>query len=434
MLQKTPTSKIPQTGLASRIGIIGGGPAGLSMARLLKEQGFENITVFEALPQVGGKSFTAQYGETLVEMGTAYATYSHRITNRWTRKLNMKMDRLGLVRFNGANFMDYVRAGSGPMLLIQIWRYLNARRKLTRALKLSHPPKWAIEQAAMPILDWLRERNLGKMENFMHRSTTNLAYGFIDVLPTVQALRWNDLELMLSGALQQLKFPVDGWAEFWARIAQDLDVRVNTRISAVDRREQDVLVTTETGATHEFDLLVCAIPVDDFGKLTEPTPNEVIVNQSIEWNGYTTTVLVVEGWFDDTHVDSFKEAVVPGAKLGQMLSVRYEGYEPELGGHVYLAGQLTGDYTGPELVELLKADVEKRGGKVTNVVLQKMWKYHSQYKPEAIRDGLLTRLEQMQGEAHTWYTGATFSHEVVSHIVNYNAELAQRLQKTVVTK
>ncbi|MDJ0922475.1 MAG: FAD-dependent oxidoreductase [Henriciella sp.] len=434
MLQQTIPSKAPQSGLASRIGIIGGGPAGLSMGRLLKEQGFENITIFEALPQVGGKSFTAQYGDTLVEMGTAYATYSHRITNRWTRKLNMKMGRLGMVRFNGADFMDYVKAGSGPPLLLQIWRYLNARRKLMRALDRPNPPQWAIDQAAMPILDWLGERNLGKMENFMHRSTTNLAYGFIDVLPTVQALRWNDFELMLSGALEQLKFPVDGWAEFWARIAADLDVRLNAKVARVERLDSTVTLSTEAGETHEFDLLVCAIPVDDFVKLTTPTANETIVNASIDWNGYTTTVLVVEDWFDDTHVDSFKEAVIPGAKLGQMLSVRYEGYEPELGGHVYLTGQLTGDYTGPELVELLKADVEKRGGKVTNVVLQKMWKYHSQYKPEAIHDGLLTRLEQMQGEAHTWYTGATFSHEVVSHIVNYNAKLAQRLQKAVVTK
>ncbi|MEM9937786.1 MAG: FAD-dependent oxidoreductase [Pseudomonadota bacterium] len=433
MLQQTITPPTTQQGLSSRIGIIGGGPAGLSMARLLKEQGFENVTVFEALPQVGGKSFTAQYGQTLVEMGTAYATYSHRITNKWTRQLGMKMGRLGMVRFNGADFMDYVNAGSGPLLLVQIWRYLNARRKVLKALEQPTPPKWALEQAAMPIRDWLRERDLGKMENFMHRSTTNLAYGFIDVLPTVQALRWNDFELMAAGALKQLKFPVDGWAEFWARIAAGLDVRLNAKVTQVERRDADVLITTQDGQVHEFDLMVCAIPVDDLGKVADLTPNEKIVTESIEWNGYTTTVIVVENWFDDTHVDSFKEAVVPGAKLGQMLSVRYEGYVPDLGGHVYLTGQLTGDYSGPELAEILKSDVEKRGGQVTNVVLQKMWKYHSQYKAEAILDGLLTRLEDMQGEAHTWYTGATFSHEVVSHIVNYNAELAQRLQKAVVT-
>lgn len=433
MLQKTPSLKSPRTGLSSRIGIIGGGPAGLSMGRLLSEQGFNNITIFEALPQVGGKSFTAQYGDTLVEMGTAYATYSHRITNKWTKQLNMKMGRLGTVRFNGADFMDYVNAGSGPPLPVQVVKYLNARRRLMKALEQAEPPQWAIEEAASPILDWLRERNLGKMENFMHRSTTNLAYGFIDVLPTVQALRWNDLELMLAGALKQLKYPVDGWAEFWARIAGELDVQLKSKVVKVDRRENDVIIETASGDVDTFDFIVCAIPVDDFVKLTTATEHEAIVNQSLEWNGYTTTVMVVENWFDDTHVDSFKEAVVPGAKLGQMLSVRFEGYEAELGGHVYLTGQLTGDYTGPELVELLKADVAKRGGTVTNVILQKMWKYHSQYKADAIRNGLLARLERMQGDAHTWYTGATFSHEVVSHIVNYNAKLAQRLQKAVVT-
>ena len=66
---------------------------------------------------------------------------------------------------------------------------------------------------------------------------------------------------------------------------------------------------------------------------------------------------------------------------------------------------------------------------MTNVILQKLWKYFAQYKPDAIRNGLLTDLREIQGQNSTWYTGAIFSHEAVSHIVNFNDELVRKMHR-----
>jgi len=395
---------------------------------LLKENGIGDSTVFEALPQVGGKSFTLFQGETVVEMGTCYATFSHRITNKWMREFKMPMGGLGEQRFGEADFMDYIKSGYGPILPVQVMRYRSKKAKLEKALRQKNPPKWALEDAAKPVVEWLKEHNLGKIEHFMHRSTTNIAYGFVDWTPTVQALRWNDMELIWSGLLKQLKLPKEGWAEFWRRVAADLDVRTSAKVTQVERLDTHVELTTHDGETHSFDYLICAIPVDDFSKLTAPTENEAHLSDVVTWNGYTTTLFAAENYFTDVHVEAYKEAVIPGAELGQMLSARYEGHEPDFGGHLYLAGQLSGEYTGPELVELLRLSVERRGGTFNNMILQKMWKYFARYDPDAIRNGLLTRLEDMQGERRTWYTGATFSHEAVSHIVNYNAGLTERMK------
>ena len=163
--------------------------------------------------------------------------------------------------------------------------------------------------------------------------------------------------------------------------------------------------------------------------MTEPTELERRIADAVIWNRYTTTLVAVEDWFTDVHVEAYRESVVPGAERGQLLSARREGYEPELGGHLYLTGQLSGDYTAPELEELLRADIAKHGGRVTNVILQKLWKYFAQYEPEAIRDGLLTDLQTVQGQKDTWYTGAIFSHEAVSHIVTFNAQLVRKMQQ-----
>jgi len=411
------------------VGIIGGGPAGLSIARMLKETGAFKPVVFEALSEPGGKSFTYYHGQNVVEMGTCYATFSHRITNRWMKELRMPMSPLGDQRFEGDDFMKFVKSGAGPALPLQVMRYWRDKQKLEAALKADEPPQAALDEAAMPIQDWLRARKLGKIENFMLRSTTNIAYGFIDEVPTVQALRWNDMNLIFTGLLKQLKMPEEGWTEFWRRIARDLDVRLNSRIGAIDRSGPRPALTVEDGTTHDFDLIVCAIPLDEFSRMTTATELETRIAQSVDWNGYTTTLLAAEDWFTDVHVEAFKDSVVPGAARGQLLSARHDGFEPELGGDLYLAGQLTGDYTSSELQELLRAGVEKRGAHVTNVILQKMWKYFAQYRPEAISGGLLTDMRAIQGQNSTWYTGAIFSHEAVSHIVNFNADLVQKMHR-----
>ncbi|MGB3627090.1 MAG: FAD-dependent oxidoreductase [Henriciella sp.] len=411
------------------IGIIGGGPAGLSIAKMLKDSGAYEPVVFEALGDVGGKSFSYRHGGNIIEMGTCYATFSHKITNQWMKELRMPMGYLGEQRFDGADFMDFVKSGYGPSLPLQVIGYWKAKRRLEKALARLNPAQADLDEAALPIQDWLKQRNLGKIENFMLRSTTNIAYGFIDETPTVQALRWNDMKLIVTGLLKQLRMPLEGWTEFWRRIAGEMDVRLNQRISAVERADDSVTLVTAEGERLSFDEVVCAIPLDEFAKMTDPTEDESYVASSVDWNGYTTTLVAVKDWFTDVHVEAFLDSVVPGADRGQLLSARYEGAEDELGGALYLTGQLTGAYSEAELQELLRADIEKKGGRVKNVILQKLWKYNSQYKSDAIRDGLMKRLETMQGKQRTWYTGAIFSHEAVSHIVNFNDELVAKMLK-----
>jgi len=409
------------------IGIIGGGPAGLSIAKLLNDTGTYKPVVFEALGEVGGKSYSYRHGSNIVEMGTCYATFSHKITNRWMKSMRMPMGFLGEQRFDGADFMDFVKSGYGPSLPKQVMTYWTAKRRLEKALARTRPEQSALDEAALPIQTWLKERNLGKIEKFMLRSTTNIAYGFIDETPTVQALRWNDMKLIITGILKQLKMPLEGWTEFWRRVSLEFDIRLNQRIAHVDRTANGVTLTTANGLTETFDEIVCAIPLDEFAKITEPTEDEKYVASSVIWNGYTTTLVAVDNWFNDVHVEAYLDSVLPGAARGQLLSARYEGGGDDFGGDLYLTGQLSGDYTGPELQELLRTDITKYGGTVKNIILQKLWKYNAQYKPEAIRDGLMTRLETMQGAQRTWYTGAIYSHEAVSHIVNFNAELVRKM-------
>lgn len=409
-----------------RLAIIGAGPAGLSLARFLNGRGGIAVTVFEAKGQVGGKSWTFREGDAVCEMGTCYATRADRHVRAWIRELDLGTRRLGASSVDGTDYFDWARDAPGAPLSLQVLHYLWAAARLRRAVRARPEDERVRAEAAQPILYWLRERKLTKMERLHYRALTNMGYGALDETPAIQAVRWVDLSLIVSGRLNDLVMPAIGWTPLWQRLSEDLDVRLNSPVTAVERTANGVRLTA-AGQVHDFDKVVCAIPLDDFAALGDPTESESWINRHVRWNRYATTLLAVDDWFTEENVRSFEAGITLGAPAGRLMSARHEAYSSELGGHLYVLNQLGGDYTGPELAEIAMAEIRNDGGRPKAVILQKLWKYFAQYTPEGVRAGLLQRLEAMQGEANTWYTGATFSHEAVSKITAFNESLAERI-------
>ena len=410
-----------------KIAIIGGGPAGLSLAYLLRSRSDLTATVFEAEDRVGGKSFTYEREGRAFEMGTCYATRGDRLVRSWMRELGITRKRLGEATFEGTEFYEFAKQAPGPSLPVQGLKYLRARAKLLSRLERNPDDSDVLDEAAMPVAEWLQARGLFKMERLFYRGMTTMGYGHPSEAATLQALRWIDRPLILSGMLNDLLMPVEGWSEFWRRLSLRLDVRVGHRVDRV-RRDPDGVEIDVRGTTERFDFVVSAVPLDEFVALCEtPTDTETRVCSEISWNGFATTLVAVDHWFERESARSFADGILPGAAPGRLLSARFEADEPELGGRLYMLNQLKGPYNGQELSEIAASDIEKHGGRLKSVVYQKIWKYHAFYDRDAIRHGLLRRLRDMQGEAHSFYTGAVFSHEAVSKITEFNRGLAERI-------
>ena len=374
---------------------------------------------------------TLERGGTRVEMGTCYTTTGHKIVLGWMKELGIGLMPVKQIKFDGANFEDFVNAGPGAPTVYQLAKYMWRRSAVLKGIAADPPKPWALEEAAMPVTEWLDKYKLPKVYRLFLRGFTNMGYGFLDTSPTLHVLRWMDWHLIWSGLRKKLQMPRQGWTEFWKRVSDDLDVRVNMPVTAVTRVSGQAVIQTADQSQHTFDHVVCAIPVDDFVKLTSATDDEALVAESVKWNRYTTTLFASDNWFSGHHIESFSKALVPGSKIGRILSARYDGDAPELGGQLYLSGQFSGDYDDNELAELLRQDMAERDVNVTNVIVQKTWKYHAEYAPEAILKGLVGTMRDMQGDQNTWYSGATFCHESVNHIVNFNERLAERIRKQV---
>ena len=58
--------------------VLGGGPAGLNMARMLMDRGAKSVKILEASHKVGGKCLSNPIGDHSVEFCTCYAIWSHK--------------------------------------------------------------------------------------------------------------------------------------------------------------------------------------------------------------------------------------------------------------------------------------------------------------------------------------------------------------------
>lgn len=409
---------MPRSDKHLNIAVIGAGPAGLSAAHFIQQSGHA-ATVFEAEDRIGGKSFSVIRGDAMNEMGTCYTTRSHRLVKRWMKQHGITLSRLGEARFDGRTVVEYVKTGDGPPLTIQALRFVAAAGRLRRNIRNRPDDPAVCAEAAMTTDEWVRQLDLPKIELAMHRIQTTQGYGFTDEATIGQTVQWCDMDYILSGVLNQLHMPDQGWSEFWHRFAEHLTIELSSPVTHLDR-SSDRPVLTVNGTAHEFDGVVSSVPMQNFTQFCRPTSDELFIRDGIEWQNYTTTLLTSPDWFDGYQVIGYSRASRDSSLKGAILGGRREGESEELGGRLYVTGQFSRGLEPSELREILKAEADLHGFTIESVIQQKRWQYFPQYRPEAVRKGLFAVLRRVQGNHRTWFCGSSFSHELVSSVVAHS--------------
>ncbi len=404
--------------------IIGGGPAGLTMAKMLMDRGVRKVTILEASDKVGGKCLSNAIDDHIVEFGTCYAIWSHRYILKQMKKLGIKRNYLKAQRIDDRELLAYIRDGSGPNFIWQVLKYAWLRHRLIARADKGDPGVNDI--LAQPAKTWLDRHQLGKIERMMHRVVTSIGYGYLAQVPLVHAMRWVDIDMLITGLLKFTVMPDRGWQNFWDEFANSLTVKLSDPATRVIRDQHGVTVETEKGGNYKADYLINTIPLDTFAALTHPTAAEQKVADAVDWAGYTTTLMSVETWPHTAPVNAWSDTCSSDAKDGQLLFSRYE-CDGEDGRPLFSVGQSSKLYSQTELRELAEFSAQERGAVDPQIIRQKIWSYMPTYSHESIRGGLLQTMIEMQGEARTYHSGSTFSHEAISTISAFNSRLISQV-------
>ena len=424
-----------------RIGIVGAGPGGISLARLLKDQGVENVVLFERSERVGGKSFSWNWQGLAHEMGTCYVAGNYGVVKEWLRQHGVGLFALkksaALLRDGSViDFRDYVNQDGRLAALRELLRYTRTCVGYSLRARSARRRAKVDRELSKPYGQWLKERRFPSIYRFALRSMTVMGYGSLQHVPTLNGLRWTTPGLIRAAAKGRMYEPAEGWAALWERMAATMDVRYGAGIQRVDREGAGYRVETAQG-TETVDHLVITTPLDECNWMELPPAAQRVAAQ-VEWHGVITTLVVAEGWFRDWDTFFYEANTLEaaGSRFGHILGARRTGDKvpglPPDRPDVYVTYQYTNaSITDDQALDALRSDIAEMGGRVTEVLLRKRWKYCPTLNPEAIASGIVRDMEALQGVDNLWFSGATFSHESVFNIAEFNIGLAEKMAQAL---
>lgn len=419
-----------------RIGIVGAGAAGLSLARRLADSGFRSVTVLERESEPGGKcrTFRAEGGNW--ELGAVMGTTDYRDTLDLMGKVGMEPWRSTPPDRNPEDafvdrgfwpserlFPGWIGIGELPEGILEILRYHILAPRYQAAFNPGHAGTPG--ELADSFQAWVDRHRMGVLAKAISIPYTTFGYGYYDESPAAYVLKFFEPGIVRALALQ---FKFFKWREgvqtLWERLAEGLDVRYSLDIREV-RRGDTVSVGgirsgDGTAFRMEFDRLILACPLDDALGFLDASEEERNLYSRILHKDYRVYLKRARGLRVPA---GFAPARFDRSGIGRAMI--WDERVPGTGIHsFYVLGD--GAQTDPEIEAGLDEDIRAMGGEPGETVTRVRWKYYPHVSSEDYRSGWYDRFEALQGRHRTYACGEIASFSTVERVIRYSRDLAAR--------
>ena len=432
-----------------RIAVVGAGASGLSMAYALKNQGFENVVVFEKRKRVGGKVFSIieeKTGHTM-ELGAVWVPFAYKTIRMLIDEFKIEMVDAPEVEIADLSARANTRGFQKSL-------YLAYRRNRDKIKKYDvSKPGISIREypeLANSFHDFVQENGLHEIARAFLPLDTGCGYGFTEEVPAIYKMKFlslvlEDIELRLQGRSRNedthVKFIKKGYQEIWKKVASEQDVRLETSVSRISYGEIDgkpgvtlVLRDERNGSLHEetFDRVMISSCGDGLTDVLDETSFslEKQLFSHVETYPYYVSI------FKATGLDAKKlESIL----LHENATNKKAGHPtiiaapcPELDGNIYMQWTVAKhEQSDEEVAEKLKQDVARLGGKFENTILIKRWaNYFPHVKKAALVDidgngGFYEQIESLQGIKGLYYAGGLMGFETVEQTSTFAMHLVR---------
>lgn len=228
--------------------VIGAGIAGLAAAYRLKQAGLRNLTVLEAKDRIGGRVWTDRSWGIPIDLGASWIHGPSR-----ANPLTALMEAAGMTTFEtdddsvavfdigGAAYSDAVQ---------------DSNEADFNALLADISGSGGVNESLRDRLSALRPAALTD-RYYLYMLSAYTEFDFGTDIATISA-RYFDSDEAFAG---KDRIVTTGYDQLADHLAQDLDIRRNEAVTAVDYSDKTVVVTTAS-ATYEADFVVVAVPLE----------------------------------------------------------------------------------------------------------------------------------------------------------------------------
>ena len=426
-----------------RVAVVGGGPAGLTAAWTLHRAGVGGVTVFEAGASVGGKVRSVQIDDRSYELGAYVVTQAYDTVLELTEAVGLT-DRLVqaperyVIDVAGAHglrsFGDFLKDERGlahGVLALFGWmqEMLEHRELYAPGLSQADPTELFV-----PFTEYEQEERVEAIGHLFRPVFCSLGYGYYEDTPAMYVLKfidWAKVQIVLKSALgvkQDWPRMFDcGFQELWRQVGERLDVRTNSPVTRISPTESGLVeVHTSDGCHHVFDEVILAVSPVRAVPLLHDYPARRSMLERFQTLDYRATLFRATGLDAVKGVTAYiAEHQVPET-IGRTLLISQPWPEnPDLFLSYAFAGP---DQDEAHIRRTLAEDVAALGGELVSVEHHQSWPdYFPHLGTHALRDGVHTQLEALQGRGGLTLVGGLMNFETVEDSAAYAKQTAQAL-------
>lgn len=400
-----------------RVGVIGGGAAGLAAADALRERGYSRVTVLERDDRVGGKCLTIEHDSRRYELGAVAMTPAYRSVAALMAEHGFRAKR----HLGGLSLDPHgLRHTYVPPVLRRSWHRFGPQ-----ALKLAALLQWhrrirrpgfagASPSLDIPFGDWARARGVEIPAALVAYWFTAFGYGYFDRMPALYVLKLASM----MGSVSEIEN--GGYGDLWASVARRLDVRLGAAALRIERRPGGVTVETSAGTFH-FDAIILATPLREMLDVLDASPEERDLFSRIRHHDYYVTFARISGIPRDRYMYLPDHLGPP--TIGEPMLV-YRPFQDRDEVIFYSLGRSADDAVNVEA--RVRALVARLGGTTSEVLRVDHWRYFPHVLTADLKEGFYARLEALQGTRRTHYTGEILAFPLVEAVTAYSRELVGR--------
>ena len=240
-----------------KIGIIGGGPAGIHMALKLKQRGYQNVTIVEKSPRIGGKAETFYYRQYEIPLAIALWSANYKDT------LVPLLEQYGLLKHNGDDLCPNAQLFTWPAnndstpafntfkdqakevesVLNALTRYTDLHQNLFgtydhRYGLMERPDERTLAKIGKAsFYHFLQDNDLLDLKFVSQMFLTLTGYGTLKEIPAIYGLIWltpnNLFDIVTNGGgVRTLKFK--SIAEIFPKIVEQENLHVMYNFHVID--------------------------------------------------------------------------------------------------------------------------------------------------------------------------------------------------------
>lgn len=427
---RAPTNQT--TDKTRKIAVIGAGISGLTVARMLKQRGYEQVIVFEKDGAAGGKIHSVQANGRFYETGALVANHNFKHITATAKTLGESMTRTPdafLVDHAGKvlSYSQFIKQEIG-------WgKFLSSAAKLLQIATIRSPlakPGFAHIHPSfyLPMGEFARLHHFASAAHVIQPFLTGCGYGYYENVPAMYLMKLAPwvlqqpfLDRLSHGHSRGWSTFDQGWQHLIGQMAQGLDVRLNSTVSSISRcarHDRGGVNITADGATYQVDATVITTSPEDLLNFLDISTHEATLFSKVRYIRYVIT-LVRGANLPTAH---FLSHINPES-IGHINCIVRQHEQTDI---FQIYQMLPAHVTLDQALEVAHLDIKRINGTITQVLAQREWRYFPHVGREDLERGFYRDLERLQGSLHTYFAGSLLSFETVEHNAAYAEAMVSR--------